>query len=50
MAPIRDWTGAITLSPTAHKIRRSVKSAQWKINGDRLCIVAESSKESKTKT
>lgn len=22
MAPIRDWTGAITLSPTAHKILR----------------------------
>ena len=43
MAPIRDWTGAITFSPTSpHKIRRSVKSAQWKINGDRLCIVAES--------
>lgn len=27
MAPIRDWTGAITFSPTSpHKIRRSVKS------------------------
>ena len=43
MAPIRDWTGAITFFPTSpHKIRRSVKSAQRKINGDRLCIVAES--------
>ena len=32
MAPIRDWTGAITFFPTSpHKIRRSVKSAQWKI-------------------
>ena len=42
MAPIRDWTGAITFFPSPHKIRRGVKSAQWKINGDRLCIVAES--------
>ena len=26
MAPIRDWTGAITFFPTSpHKIRRSVK-------------------------
>lgn len=36
MAPIRDWTGAITFFPSPHTIRRSVKSAQWKINGDRL--------------
>lgn len=43
MAPIRDWTGAITFFPLIpHKIRRCVKSAQWKISGDRLCIVAES--------
>ena len=42
MAPIRDWTGAITFFPTSPTIRRSVKSAQWKISGDRLCIVAES--------
>ena len=44
MAPIRDWTGAITFFPHTppQKIRRGVKSAQWKINGDRLCIVAES--------
>ena len=26
MAPIRDWTGAITFFPSPHKIRRSVKS------------------------
>ena len=28
MAPIRDWTGAITFFPhISHKIRRSVKSS-----------------------